>query len=166
MAPLVARSLRCLSVMCVLLGVAACAPEPRQAAPAPKPAPAPPPPAPKPDPPVSANDLPPRNQVTGDGFALTEYVDGRVRIKTTAIWNEAIDTTYDDCSYYRGAVPVLERQLSPERIELLYGLCDLTLPKRLKGKLRAQPAPKQVRPSSAMAKPAAPKATPPTTPAP
>ena len=66
---------------------------------------------------------PPRRQASGEGITITETADGRVIVKTTSLWNEPIDTTYASCEYYRGAVPVLERQLSKERAKLLTRVC-------------------------------------------
>ena len=95
---------------------------------APKPTPAPnppppPPPPPAPPKPVSSEALAPRHQVKGEGITITEFVDGRVNVKTTMAWGEAFNTTYDSCVYYRGATPVLHRQLIPERAKLLDGIC-------------------------------------------
>jgi hypothetical protein len=66
---------------------------------------------------------PPRRSATGEGISITETADGRVIIKTTSLWNEPINTTYTSCEYYRGAVPVLKRQLSEERAKLLTRVC-------------------------------------------
>ena len=70
-----------------------------------------------------APEGPPRKVVTGEGISITEASDGRVILKTTALWGEAIDTTYADCGYYGGAVPVLATQLAPERARLLKQVC-------------------------------------------
>ena len=92
-------------------------------------APAAPPPPPAPPPaPVSADDLPPRLRVEADGIALTEHVDGRIRVKTTAVWGEALEQTFDNCDFYRGAIPTLERQLAPERIKHLSEMCPAPAP--------------------------------------
>jgi hypothetical protein len=93
-----------------------------------KPAPASPstepaPPAAKPAPPVLATALPPLKVVQGDGITITEIADGSVSLKTTSLWNEAFDTTYQTCEYYRGAIPVLKRQLSKDRATLLDQAC-------------------------------------------
>lgn len=66
----------------------------------------------------------PRKVVTGDGISITETSDGRVILKTTANWGEAIDSTYSDCSFYVAAIPVIERQIAPERAKLLGGVCE------------------------------------------
>jgi putative ubiquitin-RnfH superfamily antitoxin RatB of RatAB toxin-antitoxin module len=116
---------RLLTLVAIVLA-SACSPEPKQAAPAPVVAPAPPPPPPPP--PVSADDLPPRQRVEADGITLTEYVDGRVRVQSTFVWNEALDATYDNCDFYRGAIPVLSRQLAPERVKHLAEMCVVAAP--------------------------------------
>lgn len=137
----------------VVFGVA-CSPEPRQASPppAPKAAPAPPPAPPAP---VSADALPPRQQVEADGITLTEFVDGRVRVQSTFLWNEALDTTYDNCDFYRGAIPVLARQLAPERGKHLAEVCvvppppakDAKAAKRAKAAQAAKAKPPKVAPT-------------------
>jgi hypothetical protein len=80
-------------------------------------------PAVKAAPPVSATALPPLKVVQGDGITITEIVDGSVNLKTTTLWNEAFDTTYQTCDYYRGAIPVLKRQIAKERAKLLDQAC-------------------------------------------
>jgi hypothetical protein len=72
---------------------------------------------------VSADTLPPRQVVTGDGIVITETADSRIHVQTTALWNEPIDTTFDNCDYYRRALPVLRRQMSKERAKSLDGTC-------------------------------------------
>ncbi len=120
-----------------------------------QPAAAPQPPADPPPAVVSAADLPPRQKVEGEGITITEFVDGRINIKTTAIWNEAIDTTFDSCEYYRRAIPVLERQVSPERAVLLSDVCATGAPKKKPAQSAAKKAPRKV-----TAAPVAPKAAP------
>jgi hypothetical protein len=83
----------------------------------------PPAPAVKEAPPVSAATLPPRKVVEGDGITITETADGSVILKTTSLWNESFDTTYQTCDYYRGAVPVLKHQLRKDRAKLLDQAC-------------------------------------------
>jgi hypothetical protein len=107
--------------------VCACSPCERKPPP-PKPAqvaeaPAPKPPEPPPAPPVSADTLPPQKVVTADGISITETADGRVHLQTTAIWDEPIDSTYDNCEYYRHALPVLHRQVTKDRAALLDQAC-------------------------------------------
>jgi hypothetical protein len=91
-------------------------------APPPPPEP-PPPPPPEPPKPVVVEDLPPLRVVNGDGITLTETAGHRIRLQTTALWNEPIDTTYDDCEYFRKAIPVLSRQMTKERAKLLPDMC-------------------------------------------
>ena len=117
---------RLLTLVMAIVLASACAPEPKQAASAPVVAPAPPPPPPPP--PVSADDLPPRQRVEADGITLTELVDGRVRVHSTFVWNEALDQTYDNCEFYRGAIPVLTGQLAPERVKHLAEICVVAPP--------------------------------------
>jgi hypothetical protein len=89
----------------------------------------PPAPAPAPAAPVAVvpalvvPEGPPRKSVKGEGISIIETSDGRVILKTTATWGEAIDTTYSDCSFYLAAVPVLRGQLSPARAKLLPRVC-------------------------------------------
>jgi hypothetical protein len=93
---------------------------------APPPPPPPPPPAPeppKPPPPTSADDLPPLKTVEGDGISIALAADGRVKLKTTALWNEPLEQVYDDCDYYLKALPVLRRQVSKDRAKLLDAMC-------------------------------------------
>ena len=97
-------------------------------------APEPPAPVVKPDPPISADTLPPRQAVEGDGITITETADGRVILKTTAIWNEAMNTTYDTCDYYRNAVPVLRRQIAKDGAKLLDSVCAKSKPEKAKKK--------------------------------
>ena len=113
------------------------APKPAPAAPAPPPAAAKPPaepPAPAaPEPsPITAATLPPKQVVSGDDVTITQLVDGSVNLKTTTLWNEAIDTTYQSCDYYRDAIPVLKRQLTKERGKLLDKVCLKTTAKKAK----------------------------------
>jgi hypothetical protein len=118
-------------------------PKPAQVAEAPAPKPPEPPPAP-----VSADTLPPQKVVTADGISITETADGRVHLQTTAIWNEPIDSTYDDCEYYRRALPVLHRQVTKDRAALLDQACMVPKAATTKGKTgalatrAAAPAPK------------------------
>jgi hypothetical protein len=113
----------------ILLCAAACSeppPKPKvKAPPSPAVAPAKPvaPLPPPPPPPVRADSLPPRTLVQGEGITLSEYVDGRVNVKSTTRWNEAIDRTYDDCTYYRAAVPVMKRELPDADAKLLDAMC-------------------------------------------
>ena len=66
---------------------------------------------------------PPRQVVRGDGISITEASNGEVILKSTSLWNEAIETTYASCDYFRGAVPVLKRQLRDDRGKLLTTIC-------------------------------------------
>jgi hypothetical protein len=66
---------------------------------------------------------PPRQLVRGDGITITETGSGEVMLKTTSLWNETIDTTYASCDYYKGAIPVLKRQLREDRAKLLATVC-------------------------------------------
>jgi hypothetical protein len=111
--------------MAKLLAGSACAPEPKQADKSRPPAAAP---AVAPAPPISADSLPPIKKVEADGIVLAELVDGRVRMQATATWGEALDTTYDNCDYFRNALPVLERQLAPERGKHLSEVCVVPPP--------------------------------------
>lgn len=128
-------ALRISSVAALACVLAACS----RAQPPAKPKPAPPPPAaapkpaepPKPPPPPPPE---PRLVVEGNGIRIVEAVDGRVILKTTLLWNEAIDTTYDNCDYYRKAVPVLQRQIAPDRAKFLDGVCIPEKPKAKKAK--------------------------------
>ena len=61
--------------------------------------------------------------VKGDGITITETADGQVILKTTSRWNDVLETTYQDCTYYRNAVPVLANQVSEERAKLLGQIC-------------------------------------------
>ena len=72
----------------------------------------------------------PKRVERADGITITETTDGRITVKTTTLWNEALDTTYATCDYYRGAVPVLKRQLTPERGKLLEKFCDADKPSK------------------------------------
>ena len=81
-------------------------------------------PSPAPGPaPVHEPATPPRKVVKADGFALIEHADGQVRIETIDLWNQKLETTYADCDYFEKAVPVLERQLTPERGAKLKQVC-------------------------------------------
>jgi hypothetical protein len=80
-------------------------------------------PAPAEAAPAPAPEPPPRKVVQGEGITITETASGSVKLKTTALWNEAFDITYQDCTYYLGAVPVLKRQILPERAKLLEQIC-------------------------------------------
>ena len=66
---------------------------------------------------------PPRQIVQGDGITITETGNGEVILKTTSLWNDTVDTTYASCDYFRGAVPVLKRQLREDRAKLLGTIC-------------------------------------------
>jgi len=66
---------------------------------------------------------PPRQVVQGDGITITETGNGEVVLKTTSLWNDSVDTTYASCDYFRGAVPVLKRQLREDRAKLLGTIC-------------------------------------------
>jgi len=67
---------------------------------------------------------PPRQLVQGDGITITETSGGEVVLKTSSLWNEPIDTTYASCDYYKGALPVLKRQLREDRAKLLSTVCS------------------------------------------
>jgi hypothetical protein len=66
--------------------------------------------------------------VKGDGIQITETSDGRVQLRTTTRWGEALDTTYSDCTFYLAAIPVLRDQLSPARAKLLSRVCAPAAP--------------------------------------
>jgi hypothetical protein len=115
------------ALSCAMLGCSRTKSEPKPATPsalAPAPAqPPPPPPPPKPAEPVLVDSLPPLRVVNGDGITLTETVDHRIKVQTTALWNEPIVTTFDDCDYFRRAIPILQRQMTKERGKLLETMC-------------------------------------------
>ena len=81
------------------------------------------PPEPPAAPAVSVPPVTPVQVAQAEGITLTENSDGSVVLKTTSIWNDVLDTTYQTCDYYRGAMPVLKRQLSKDRIKLLDRVC-------------------------------------------
>lgn len=54
----------------------------------------------------------PRKTASGDGITITEAMDGTVTIESSSRWNEPIETTYENCEYYRNAIPVSKKQLS------------------------------------------------------
>jgi hypothetical protein len=122
------RATRLIIIVAVLTGtLLACShaqpeagPEPAEAPPAPT---EPTAPAPEPPKPVVVEELPPLRVVKGDGITLTETAGHRIHLQTTALWNEPIDTTYDDCEYFRNAIPVLSRQMTAERAKLLPDMC-------------------------------------------
>jgi hypothetical protein len=66
---------------------------------------------------------PPKQVVEAEGIKIRELADGRVEVRGTSQWNEPIDQTFADCTYFRKAVSVLERQLGPERAKLLGRVC-------------------------------------------
>jgi hypothetical protein len=66
---------------------------------------------------------PPKQVVKADGITITVLTDGRIALHTTSQWNEPLDQTFASCDYYRNAIPVLERQLVPERAKLLGKVC-------------------------------------------
>lgn len=136
--------------MAQLLAGSACAPEPKQAAKARPPAAAP---AVAPAPPIPADTLPPIKKIEADGIVLAELVDGRVRMQATATWGETLDTTYDSCDYFRNALPVLERQLSPERSKHLAEVCVVPPPEPEKPVERARRA-QAAQPGTAKTSPA------------
>lgn len=123
------RATRLIIIVAVLSGgLLACSGAQPEAQPKPAAPPAPPPAPPAPEPPkpaepVVVDDLPPLRVVNGDGITLTETAGHRIRLQTTALWNEPIDTTYDDCEYFRKAIPVLSRQMTKERAKLLLDMC-------------------------------------------
>jgi hypothetical protein len=152
-----------LMTICVVLSwaTAACtsdAAQPSGAAGAPA-AQAPPPPVAAPVV-VTADELPPRLRVDGDGITLTEQVDGRVRLKSTAAWGEALDLAFDDCEFYRAAIPTLERQLAPERAKYLGDVCVPPPPvpqETVEGKGGRGALPGAAKPKAATGAPATPK---------
>jgi hypothetical protein len=140
----VMRARKLLAILATMFALACGgSPEPKSDAPAPAAAPAaqpaPEPETPKPSP-ITALDLPPHQVVEGEGITITEISDGSVNIKTTTLWNEPMDTTYQNCDYFRGAVPVLKQQIAKDRAKQLDKVCTKT--------------------KKAAAKPAAPKAAP------
>jgi len=80
-------------------------------------------PAPPPSPAEPEKLGPPKQVVKAEGITITVLSDGRIALHTTSQWNEPLDQTFANCEYYRGAVPVLERQLLPERAKLLGKVC-------------------------------------------
>jgi len=80
------------------------------------------PPAPVP-PPEPEKLGPPKQVVKADGISITVLADGRIALHSTSQWNEPLDQTFASCDYYRNAIPVLERQLVPERAKLLGKVC-------------------------------------------
>lgn len=65
----------------------------------------------------------PRKVVNAKGIEITETSDGRVLLKATTTWGEAIDTVYTDCSYFTAAIPVLRGQLPAAQAKLLPRAC-------------------------------------------
>jgi hypothetical protein len=59
----------------------------------------------------------------GDDISIQQLADGRVTLKTKTLWGAPVDTTYENCTFYRGALPVLKRQLSEDRGRVLDGIC-------------------------------------------
>jgi hypothetical protein len=72
--------------------------------------------------PVPVAPLTPK-EVKGEGIIIRLQADGQVSLKTEDLWKAKVDTTYSDCTFYRNAIPTLERQLSPERAALLKQIC-------------------------------------------
>ena len=112
-------------------------------APKPAAAPAPPPPPPKP---VTADDLPPVASEQGEGIEIALAPDGRVKLKTNSLWNAPLDAVYDNCDYYRKALPVIREQVSADRAKVLDKMCVPPEPPKAKAKTKAKtttPAPKR-----------------------
>jgi len=139
---LAARPLLACSLAFALVGCGrACGTQEVAAKPAPKPAAPPPAPPPPPPPkPVSADDLPARESVGGDGIKVTLTADGLVKLETTSLWNASLDTIYDNCDYYRNALPVIRKQVSEERAKVLDKVCVPPEPPKSKAKPKTKPA--------------------------
>jgi hypothetical protein len=94
---------------------ASAAPPPSPVASAPlAPVSAPPPPEPAPA---------AKNSVSGDGISIVEAADGTVIFKAKSTFNDVLDTTYENCTFFTKAIPVLKRQLSEEQAKLLQQVC-------------------------------------------
>jgi hypothetical protein len=57
-----------------------------------------------------------------DGIVVTYLADGRITIAGTNRWGRPLDTTYASERYFRDAITVLERSVSPEQAVALQAL--------------------------------------------
>ena len=71
---------------------------------------------------------PPRQVVQVPGLRITRLSNGEVEMVGTDIWGGAINTTYQDCTYYRNALPVVRRSLPPAQAAVLTRVCTGTTP--------------------------------------
>ena len=94
-------------------GPSAAAPPPIASAPA-----APASAAPAPEPAPSA-----KHSVSGPDISIVEATDGTVIFKAKSTFNDVLDTTYENCTFFTKAIPVLKRQLSEEQSKLLPQVC-------------------------------------------
>lgn len=58
-------------------------------------------------------------QLDLDGIVVTFRDDGSVELHGRDRWGAPLDTTYENVTYLRGALPVLERSLTPLQASML-----------------------------------------------
>jgi len=73
--------------------------------------------------PAAAASVQVAQAASGNDISIQQLADGRVTLKTTTLWGAPVDTTYENCTFYRSALPVLKRQLSEDRGRVLDGIC-------------------------------------------
>ena len=64
-----------------------------------------------------------RHSASGEGLSVIENSDGTVILKGKSTFNEALDTTYENCDFFTKAIPVLKRQLTEQQAKLLGEVC-------------------------------------------
>ena|SRR5438477_12306575 len=62
---------------------------------------------------------PPAGEAIGAGLFIERNPNGSLTLSGTDRWGAPIDTTYESVEYFKAAVPVLQRSLSPEASQAL-----------------------------------------------
>jgi hypothetical protein len=79
-------------------------------------------------PPVQATAKPasltPGERIVVDGIGVELFENGELRLTGTDSWGKPLDTTYENIGFFRNALPVLERSLTPIQAAKLRALVD------------------------------------------
>jgi hypothetical protein len=80
------------------------------------------PPEPAPQATVKPASLTPGERIVVDGIGVELLENGELRLIGTDSWGKPLDTTYENIGFFRDALPVLERSLTPKQIASLRAL--------------------------------------------
>jgi hypothetical protein len=78
---------------------------------------------------AAVGDVPPARRVEArPGMQAAVQRDGTVRLRGTDVWGNAVDTSYESCTFYVRALPVLRRTVTPAQMVALSRVCARAAP--------------------------------------